>query len=151
MSESNVRSLVLLTTGRRRDLVQWELQNQATQANVPLLSLSRLSRKVISSDINQIVAEADTDGSAGNRKFNEVLFRATFDCPPSKTDALKDALANCILIRSACEDEVTSSSGIDQLWENLNRMGLSSEVESKSINPTSSCHSIAFAICFLFF
>lgn len=132
MSESNERSLVLLSTGRRGDLVHWEVLNQAKQADIPLTSFCRLTRAVILGAVNQTGIAEDTDEGGSKRKVNEVLFRATFDCPLKKIGLLKDVIANCILIRSAYEDEVVSALGIDQLWEDLNMMGMASSVESMS-------------------
>ena len=145
MSESNVQSLVLLSTGRRSDMVNWEIQNQAALADTPLISFCRLSRTAIRGDVNHIGIAADTDEGGSKRKVNEVLFRATFDCQPARIGLLKDAIANCILIRSAYEDEVTSALGIDQLWGDLNRMGMASIVESKPAYSFNHLPSLAIA------
>lgn len=121
-----MKCLILLTTGRGRDLVMWELKNQAAYANVPLLSISNLSN-TSSGSISDCVVTC-----AAKKRLNEVLFRAVFSCPAGCEPILKSVLSNCILLRSAYDQEVCSAAGTDQLWSNLFQMGLSSSVSSES-------------------
>lgn len=123
--DSKTRCLILLTTGRGRDLVTWELKNQAAHANVPLLSISSLYGGSSCSVKDCLVT------CAARKKLNEVLFRAVFCCPEGCEPILKSVLSNCILLRSAYDQEVCSATGTDELWKSLFEMGLSSAVSSE--------------------
>ena len=146
MTEFTVKSLILLTTGRRRDLVAWEIKNQADYAGVPLLSLTSISSvdTACSDDLLTIASECDKECSehhdihsdkyfstSDNDKFKKVLYRARFSCKTSEIDLLKNVLGNCILLRSAYEEEVAQAIGTDQLWNVLDEKGFSSSVTSK--------------------
>lgn len=128
-----MKCLILLTTGRGRDLVIWELKNQADFANVPLLSVSSLSENCTGSISDRTVT------CAAKKKMNEVLFRAVFSCPAGSEQNLKSVLSNCILLRSAYDEEVCRAAGTDQLWNNLFEMGLSTSVSSEPL--------LCFLIC----
>ena len=128
-----MKCLILLTTGRGRDLVIWELKNQADFANVPLLSVSSLSENCTGSISDRTVT------CAAKKKMNEVLFRAVFSCPAGSEQILKSVLSNCILLRSAYDEEVCRAAGTDQLWNNLFEMGLSTSVSSEPL--------LCFLIC----
>jgi hypothetical protein len=140
MSESNVRSLILLTTGRRKDLVFWEIKNQADYAGIPLLSMTSISNgsTVRSNDVvtpAQNIPNGKENSSENigpdSSKFKELLFRVCFDCSPADIDILKKILGNCILLRSAYEEAVAEAIGTDQLWTVLAEMDLVSSVSSK--------------------
>lgn len=142
MIESNVKSLILLTTGRRKDLVYWEIKNQADYAGIPLLSFTSISsRSTTLSTDDALISTSDNHGKEqssenvvrlDNIKFKEVLFRARFSCSASDIDVLKNILGNCILLRSAYEETIAEAIGTDQLWAFLAEKDLVSSVTSKS-------------------
>lgn len=133
-----MKSLILLTTGRRKDLVIWEIKNQTEFAGIRLVDFKSLtgvsqrfinpvyppttSSSIVSGDAPFFASFKESNGS----QFNEVLFRAAFSS--ADFDLLKEALGNCILLRSAYEEEVTEALGVDQLWKNLSGKGLASSV-----------------------
>ena len=140
-----MKSLVLFTTGRGIDLVIWEIKNQTSYAGVPLLSFT-----TINSDyefpINFVDQSSTISGkqtsltSSSKGKFKDALFKATFQCTQDDIHALKEALGNCILLRSAYELEVASAVGTDLLWNILSEKGLSS-----SVTGTFQYNNIAFS------
>ena len=138
-SESNVKSLILLTTGRNRDLVKWELTNQSLYSGIPLISFSPFLDRS-SSDSCRLYGDGkmDVTESTGNastirqrKALNEVLFKAELDCSGHADHVLQAVVANCILLRNAYEEVVSYSVGTEQLWKNLLEMNLASSVTSK--------------------
>ena len=135
MVESNVKSLVLFTTGRGIDLVIWEIKNQTSYAGVPLLSFTTINGDY-EFPINFVDQSSTISGKETSRtvtssstgKFKDALFKATFQCTQDDIHILKEALGNCILLRSAYEIEVASAVGTDLLWNILSEKGLSSSV-----------------------
>jgi hypothetical protein len=125
--ESEQKCLILLTRDRGRDLVMWELKNQAAYANVPLLSMSSLS------GTGTFLTNDSTVTCEANKKLNEVLFRAVFSCPKGCEPILKSVLSNCILLRSAYDQELCSAAGMDKLLSDLFEMGLSSSVSCEPL------------------
>jgi hypothetical protein len=105
----------------------WELKNQAAYANVPLLSISSLS------GTGTFLIDDSTITCEANNKLNTVLFRAVFSCPAGCEPILKSVLSNCILLRSAYDQELCSAAGMDKLLSNLFEMGLSSSVSSEPL------------------
>lgn len=157
MSESNVRSLILLTTGRRKDLVFWEIKNQADYAGIPLLSMTSISNgsTVRSNDVvtpAQNIPNGKENSSENigpdSSKFKELLFRVCFDCSPADIDILKKILGNCILLRSAYEEAVAEAIGTDQLWTVLAEMDLVSSVSSKYL-LSSMCAPVSLLVLLL--
>ena len=127
--KSERKSLILLATGRCRDLVEWELKNQCSYSGVPLVAFSALLVRFESDGCRlscdgKINGTTDTSSSAAaavkQRKiFNEVLFKAEFDCSDHPDHVLKSVIANCILLRCAYEEVVSYAVGTEQLWKNL--------------------------------
>jgi hypothetical protein len=138
-SELNVKSLILLTTGRNRGLVEWELKNQSLYIGIPLISFSPLldrsdsgSCKLYGDGKISVTESTGNDSTIRQRKtLNEVLYKAEFDCSSRPDHVLQAVIANCILLRSAYEEAVSYSVGTEQLWQNLLEMDLASSVTSK--------------------
>jgi hypothetical protein len=111
MIRRDEKNLVLLSTGRNKNLFTWELKNQVEYGlgEGSLIGVTYLKVEIgISSDkvANNILAKVnDSDEQSG------VFFRATFRCIPVDIDILKAALANCILLRYAYEEEVVAAIG----------------------------------------
>ena len=138
MIESNVKSLILLTTGRRLDLVIWEMKNQIQYAGLDLLSLKSVMTEslcyVNSADsLNNYEPSSASIKESSTSKLNEVLFKAVFSCLPTDGEVLKQALGNCVLLRSVYEEEVASAFGTAQLWRILTDEGLSSSISSETL------------------
>lgn len=97
------KNLVLLSTGRNKNLFTWELKNQVEYGlgEGSLIGVTYLKEEIFNSSGNV----SDSDGQSG------VFFRATFRCIPVDIDILKAALANCILLRYAYEEEVVAAIG----------------------------------------
>ena len=135
-----MRSLILLTTGRRLNLVIWEMKNQIEYAGMALLSLKSLmtgSLCYVNSVDNYEPSSASTRESSTS-KSNEVLFKAVFSCLPTDGDILKEALGNCALLRSVYEEEVAGALGTAQLWRILSDEGLSKSISSENLTLISS-------------
>ena len=134
-----MKSLILLTTGRNRELVEWELRNQSSYSNVPLITFTALQDRrdshtySLSGDGKKNIVESTSNASTIRQKrtLNEVLFKAEFDCSHRPDHVLKAVIANCILLRCAYEEVVSHAVGPKQLWKNLFEMDLASSVTSK--------------------
>ena len=141
ISESNVKSLILLSTGRNRDLVEWELENQSLYSGIPLLSFSPFLERSDSGSCRlhgdgkmNVTASTGNASTIRRRKtLNEVLYKAEFGCSGHSDHVLEAVIANCILLRCAYEEAVSYSVGTEQLWKNLHEMDLASSVTSKFI------------------
>ena len=156
MIESNVKSLILLTTGRRLDLVIWEMKNQIQYAGLDLLSLKSIMTEslcyVNSADsLNNYEPSSTSIKESSTSKLNEVLFKAVFFCLPTDGDVLKEALGNCVLLRSVYEEEVASAFGTAQLWRILTDEGLSSSISSEILTllPRAFNYRVCYAQLFL--
>ena len=139
-----MRSLILLTTGRRLNLVIWEMKNQIEYAGMALLSLKSLmtgSLCYVNSVDNYEPSSASTRESSTS-KSNEVLFKAVFSCLPTDGDILKEALGNCALLRSVYEEEVAGALGTAQLWRILSDEGLSKLISSENLTLISSARDV---------
>ena len=138
-SESNVKTLILLATGRNRDLVEWELRNQSSYISVLLISFSSLPNRCdsdsssLSGDQKKNITESTSNASSIRQKrtLNEVLFKVKFDCSGHPDNVLQSVIANCILVRCAYEEVVSHAVGAEQLWKNLFEMDLASSVTSE--------------------
>jgi hypothetical protein len=138
-SESYVKSLILLSTGRNRDLVEWELKNQSLYVGIPLISFSPFLDRSDSGSCKLYgdgkISEAESTGNASTirhkKTLNEVLYKAEFDCSSHSDHVLKAVIGNCILLRCAYEEPVSCSVGTEQLWKNLLEIDLATSVTSK--------------------
>jgi hypothetical protein len=118
------KNLVLLSTGRNKNLFIWELKNQVEYGlgEGSLISVTYLEDKIDISS-SSVHKNITINGNNTNEQ-NGVIFRAKFRCIPGDIDILKAALANCILLRYVYEEEVVAAVGIDQLWRNLHEKSL---------------------------
>lgn len=141
-SETNVKTLILLATGRDRDLVEWELRNQSSYISVPLISFSSFLDRCdgdsssVSGDRKKDITESTSNASSIRQKrtSNEVFFKAKFDCWGHPEHILQAVIANCILVRCAYDEELVSYAlGAEQLWKNLFEMNVASSVTSEYI------------------
>ena len=140
-----MRSLILLTTGRRLNLVIWEMKNQIEYAGMALLSLKSLMTGSLCyvNSVDPLLTNNYEPSSASTResstsKLNEVLLKAVFSCLPTDGDILKEALGNCALLRSVYEEEVAGALGTAQLWRILSDEGLSKSISSENLTLISS-------------
>jgi hypothetical protein len=122
------KNLVLLSTGRNKNLFIWELKNQVEYGlgEGSLISVTYIEDKI---DISSSNVQRNITANANNTdEKNGVIFRAKFRCLPGDINILKAALANCILLRYVYEEEVVAAIGTDQLWRNLHDKSLTSFV-----------------------
>ena len=156
-----MRSLILLTTGRRLNLVIWEMKNQIEYAGMALLSLKSLMTGSLcyvnsvdplltnSSIVDNYEPSSASTRESSTSKLNEVLFKAVFSCLPTDGDILKEALGNCALLRSVYEEEVAGALGTAQLWRILSDEGLLKSISSENLTLISSACDVQL-LCSLF-
>jgi hypothetical protein len=103
MVRDGEKNLVLLSTGRNKNLFTWELKNQVEYGlgEGSLIGVTYLKEEIGISSGNVNVSDEQSG----------VFFRATFRCIPVDIDILKAALANCILLRYVYEEEVVAAIG----------------------------------------
>ncbi len=119
MNKDYVKNIVLLSTGRNKNLVAWELRNQISYClgETALVSITYLDNEIDISTENKTSAIAlNIDDSV---EQNGVFFKAKVQCIPAEIDILKAALANCILLRYVYEEEVVAAVGRFKLQTNF--------------------------------